>query len=277
MLHFHLIGILLLLGTIFSGVSAGQPVHRPLKVAHRGGAGLAPENTLAAFRKALELRVDAVELDVHLSKDGAVVVMHDPEVSRTTDGSGEIGRLTLAELRTLNAAARFSEETAPQRIPTLDEVLDLVKGKAEVQIEIKRRSDKSRYAGIEEKVLEAVRLRDMLEDVVIISFDFPTLQRIKVLEPQIRTCALVSTHYFRRLGGHPDPALVVADLQQHGFRCVGIKHTWLTAPLLKALHTQGFQVGVWTVNVPFLIREFAGLGVDFLTSDRPDLLNTLLP
>ncbi|MGQ4810569.1 Glycerophosphodiester phosphodiesterase [Candidatus Entotheonellaceae bacterium PAL068K] len=252
--------------------------HRILKVAHRGGAGLAPENTLAAFRRALQLRAHAVELDVHMSQDGALVVIHDPDVVVTTDGTGEVGDLALATLKTLNAAANFKgPATAPQRIPTLQEVLTLVQGHADVQIEIKQRANGRRYPGIEVKILEALRQHRMLDQVVAISFDFPTLQELKALQPNLQICALISTPYLRRLNNvRWDAAPVLDDLAAHGFDCVGVKHTWLTQPLLNALRAGGFRVGVWTVNEPLFIRQFVQMGVDFITSDRPDLLNDIL-
>jgi glycerophosphoryl diester phosphodiesterase len=250
---------------------------RPLIVAHRGGAGLAPENTLAAFHKALELQADAVELDVHMSKDGALVVMHDPDLVRTTGQVGEIRAFTLAELHPLNAAANYEgTAVAAQRIPTLQEVLALVKGRAAVQIEIKQAVDKTRYAGIEAKVLEAVRHAAMLADVLVLSFDFPTLRDLHALEPQLATCALISTAYLERFDIRRDATPVADDLAAQGFGCVGIRHTWLTEPLFHALRARHFRIGVWTVNDAFSMRKFAAMGIDFITSDRPDLLRETL-
>jgi glycerophosphoryl diester phosphodiesterase len=255
-----------------------QKLTRPRRVAHRGGAGLAPENTLAAFRLGLAHNADAVELDLHLSKDGALIVMHDAEVSRATGATGAISALTLAELRTLNAAATYKGQgVAPQRIPTLQEVFVLVRGRASVQIEIKLRGDKTRYAGIEAKVLEVVQQYDMLADVAVISFDFPTLHTITALEPRLQTCALLSTSYLLRFTAQQDATPVAAALAAQGFRCVGVKHNVLTPRLFQALHAQGLRVGVWTVNAPSSIRKFAAMGVDFITSDRPDLLRALIP
>lgn len=251
---------------------------RPLKVAHRGGAGLAPENTLAAFRKALEVGADAVELDLHMSKDGALVVMHDPDLFRTTGASGEIRTLTLTELHKFNAAATYrGNGVVPQHIPTLQEVLALVKGRANVQIEIKLSPDHARYPGMEAKVIAAVREYDMLANVTVISFDFATLRAIRTLEPTVQTCALVASLYLSRFDVRRDATLVAADLARQGCRNVGVKCTWLTAPLLHALRARDFRVGVWTVNDAFSICKFADMGVDFITSDRPDLLRQLLP
>jgi glycerophosphoryl diester phosphodiesterase len=252
-----------------------------LRVAHRGGAGLAPENTLLAFRNALEIGVDAVELDLHMSKDGALVVMHDPDVVRTTGGTGEIRHLTLAELHRFNAAATYRRNgrngVMPQHIPTLQEVLALTRGRASVQIEIKLSAARTRYPGMEAKVIEAVRQYDMLAQVMVISFDFATLHAIKSLEPTIQTCALVSSLYLSRFNLRCDATPMAADLAAQGFRWVGVKHTWLTATLWYALQAQNFRVGVWTVNDASAMRKFAHMEVDFITSDRPDLLRQVLP
>ena len=249
---------------------------RILKVAHRGGAGLAPENTLAAFQAGLEQDADALELDVHLSSDGKLVVMHDPDLTRTTDGEGSISERTLTELQQLNAAAKYKGEVAkPQRVPTLGEVLELANGKASVQIEIKVNGDGDRYNGIEAKVLEEVRQRDMLGDVVILSFDFPTLQEIRRLAPKVDTCALISTSYLQKIGAG-GPEAVAEEMASLGVQFVGIKKDWVNEKLLRALHEHDLKVGVWTVDEAKEIRKFADMGVEFITSNRPDRLREIL-
>ena len=253
-------------------------MHRPLRVAHRGGAGLAPENTLAAFRQGLAFQADAVELDLHMSRDGALVVAHDPDLKRATGAPGDIHALTLAQLQQRNAAATYKDKNIePQRIPTLEEVLELARGQASVQIEIKVRADGARYAGIEAKVVEAVRRYEMIDDVVVISFDFPTLHDIAALEPRLPTCALFSTSYVSRFGRRRADAEVAQDIASQGFRCVGAKYDTMTEGLFQAFRTRGIQVGVWTVNDEADMRKFAAMGVHFITSDRPDLLQKWLP
>lgn len=247
------------------------------KVAHRGGAGLAPENTLAAFSNGLSLEPDAIELDVHLSRDGELVVIHDPVLDRTTNGRGAVADHTAAELAQLNAAAKYSGPAAvePQPVPTLDQVLDLAKGRAGVQIEVKVAVDKSRYPGIEAKLVETLRRHDMVGDVVVLSFDFPTLQEVKRIDPAVATCALISTAYMRE-PGHSDPEAVAAEIAALGAEYVGINASLLSEPLFAGLTGRGLQVGVWTVNDVKSMREFAAMGVAFITSDRPDLLNEAL-
>ena len=237
-----------------------------------------PKNTLAAFRQGLAFQADAVELDLHMSKDGALIVAHDPNLKRATGLARDIHELTLGELQQLNAAATYKNQTIePQRIPTLQEVLALVRGRAHVQIEIKVRSDRSRYPGIEAKVVDAVRHYDMIDDVVVISFDFPTLPDIAALEPGLQTCALFSASYLSRFGVWRNDADVAEDIASQGFRCVGAKHTTMTQKLFQAFRARDIQVGVWTVNHEADMRKFAAMGVHFITSDRPDRLKKWLP
>src|SRR5438445_2364295 len=153
------------------------------RVAHRGGSHLAPENTLAAFRHALTLPIDAIELDVQMSRDGHIIVFHDNTVDKLTNGTGNILDLDFAYLRSLNAAAHFPGGwPEPQQIPTLREVLDLAKGHVQVYIEIKaskRDGVYGRYPNIAETVLSEVREAGMLNEVLVISFDWLILPFIK--------------------------------------------------------------------------------------------------
>ena len=248
-----------------------------LVVAHRGGAALAPENTLAAFDNALKIGVDMVECDVHLSRDGEVVVMHDPDVSRTTNGSGQIGSLTLAELKKLNAAAKFGDGKWPEeRIPTLGELLDRVKGKTDIQIEIKTRADGTRYPGIEQKVVALLSARGMTQAALVISFDFPTLVDIKALDPRIKTGALVTAGWMTaRAAQSPDQILdqvIKATNAEYFMPALAA----VTEPLVKATHARGLRMGVWTVDAASDMRRLAGFSVDALTSNKPDELKRTL-
>src|SRR3989440_13008201 len=166
------------------------------RVAHRGGSHLAPENTPAAFRNALTLPIDAIELDVHMSRDGRAIVFHDYTLEKRTNGEGNILDLDFSYLRSLNAAAHFPGGwPQPQQIPTLREVLDLAKSHVQVYIEIKqskRDNVYGRYPNIAETVVNEVRAAGMLDQVLIISFDWFTLPLVKSLEPSLQTGVLVS-------------------------------------------------------------------------------------
>jgi glycerophosphoryl diester phosphodiesterase len=248
------------------------------RVAHRGGAQLAPENTLAAFRNALTLPVDAIELDVHLSRDGHLVVIHDDVVDKRTNGSGRLRDLDFAYLRSLNAAARFPGSwPEPQQIPTLREVLELAKGKTHVYIEVKRRKHSGtfdRYPNIAEKVVDEVRSTGMLDQVLVISFDWTILPLFKSLEPGIQTGALISDDVWnpRAEGALQNLMKEVRDLWCNW---INVDCELFTDDLLRLAHEHGFKLGLWTVNTEAAMLRFVAAGVDSLTSDRPDLFSVL--
>lgn len=249
--------------------------HKVTLVGHRGGAGLAAENTMAAYRAGIAAGAQAIELDVHLSKDGALVVMHDPNVSTTTDGTGAIGSLTLAEIKKLNAAARSTTTKDPQEVPTLDQPLALAAAsKVDAYIEIKV-PPTGRYPGIEAKVVQAIKQAGMAGHVLVISFDLPTLQDMKTVD------ASLPTGWLMQRAGVPAAAKAsaqaLADLaKKSGVDNVGISRDYLSAEIVQAAHEKGLTVGVWTVDDPTEMRQFANWGVDAITSNRPDVLVSTL-
>ena len=251
------------------------PVQR---VAHRGGSALAPENTLAAFQNALTLPIDAIELDVHMTSDGYAIVFHDNTVERLTNGKGNILDLDFAYLRSLNAAAHFPGGwKQPQQIPTLREVLDLAQGRALVYIEIKpsqRGKDYGRYPNIAETVTAEVRAAAMLDQVLIMSFDWVVLPIIKALEPTVQTGALVSTNVWNPRADHALDTLI-AQVTTLGCQWINMDVDLFTEDMVPTVHTHGFKLGLWTVNSEVALRHCAAAGVDSLTSDRPDLFARL--
>ena len=165
-----------------------------IRIAHRGASGLAPENTLAAFSKALEIGVDAVELDVHATKERKVVVIHDGALDRTTDAKGKVCELTLEEIRKADAGIRFGREFSQERIPTLDESLDLIKGNAITVVEIKQKD----IAG---EVVKAIEDTDAIDDVVVISFHPSVLLDVRRIHPRIPSGLLIGASANGRSGG----------------------------------------------------------------------------
>ncbi|WP_170293004.1 glycerophosphodiester phosphodiesterase [Thermogemmatispora aurantia] len=248
------------------------------RIAHRGGAQLAPENTLAAFRQALVLPVDAIELDVQMSRDGHLIVFHDATVERLTDGRGNILDLDFAYLRSLNAAAHFPGGwPEPQPIPTLREVLDLVKGQRRVWIEIKpsqRGSVYGRYPGIAEAVVEELRHADMVDQAVVISFDWYLLPEVKRREPKLETGAVLSEDIWDPQAGQALDTLV-EQVRELGCSWLDVDQTLFLSQLPVLVHGCGLKLGVWTVNSLERLRELAASGVDALTSDRPTLFSAL--
>jgi len=250
------------------------------KVAHRGGSLLAPENTLAAFQRGIDEKADAIELDVHLSKDGEIVVMHDPSLYRTTGKEGYISDLSLEEIKSLDARLDYRGEPSydEQTVPTLSEVLDLIQKeerRVALQIEIKVDQHGNRYKGIEEAVISTLRTYNMIERTTIISFDFETLLTVKAMESSIKCTALVSRKFLEQIGmrGPEAVADAIADL---GVEVVGINYTYLSDKLFEAFTKRGLAIGAWTVNDEKDILRIASMGVNFITSDRPDLLRELL-
>ncbi len=257
------------------------PTRRILRVAHRGGAGLAPENTLAAFRIGLANRADALELDIHMSRDGYLVVIHDPVLARTTNQSGSVSDYDLASLKSFDATARFFGAVFErQEIPAFEEVLRLVLAvtdrTVDLQVEIKVRKDGSRYDGIEAELARVLRLYRYVEHTTVLSFDFPSLSSIAEIEPGLRTCALIGQQYLAAFGV-AGPGAVADDIAALGADCAGVSEKYLGKPLYDALRSKGLGVGAWTVDDEARMRELAALGVDFITSNRPDILAQVFP
>jgi len=245
-------------------------------VAHRGGSVLAPENTLAAFRHALSLSVDAIELDVQMSHDGHPIVFHDETVEKLTNGQGNVLDLDLTYLRTLNAAAHFPGGwSQAEQIPTLSEVLDLAHAdNRRVYIEIKpsKRGDVyGRYPGIAEAVTHEVLAADMLEHVLIMSFDWEILPQVKMLAPGVQTGALVSDDAWNP---RADNALSTLVTQVRQLQCewINLDFKLFTPEMPAFFHANGYKLGIWTVNGEADLQRLASAGVDSLTTDRPDLL-----
>jgi glycerophosphoryl diester phosphodiesterase len=244
------------------------------RVAHRGGSHLAPENTLAAFRNALTLGVDAVEMDVQMTRDGHAIVFHDTTIERLTEGEGNILDLDFAYLRSLDVAAHFPGGwPRKEQIPTLHEVLELARRRVQAYIEIKaseRDGVYGQYPQIVETVVSEIRATNMADDVLVISFDWSVLPRIKALESAITTGMLVADDVW---DPHAEGALETLLMQARklGVDWVNMDYTLCTEQIVTLLHSHNLKLGLWTVNTIEALRHFAHMGVDSLTTDRPDL------
>jgi glycerophosphoryl diester phosphodiesterase len=263
------------LAGIVVAVMAHAQLTRPLVVAHRGGAGLAPENSLAAFRQALDLGVDALELDVHLSRDGELVVIHDPTLERTTSGSGPVAARPWADLAALRLKSGFPGRFQDERLPRLDDVLALAAGRPglRVQVEIKGGAGDF-YPGIEAKVVGAIERRALADRVIAIAFEDETLRRLRALRPSLTTYGLTSPRRLDQRG--QDLAGYLAAMQALGVAGVGLDQRLVTLEVVAEARRRGLRIGAWTVNDPEAMRRFAGMELDFITTDRPDLLKAVL-
>lgn len=245
-------------------------------VAHRGGAGLGAENVLSTFRIGLNYNSDYLEMDVHLTKDGIPVVIHDATLDRTTNGSGPVSNYTFAQLLNLNAVAKYPNKSYGERIPALAEVLDLAKPTlAGLEVEIKVGADGKPYPGIEQKVMDEIAARDMLDRVKIMAFEFDTLKRVRAISPGVKTVALMTTDYFRRMDVGK-PAAIMDDVSTYGANGIGVNKDLLTPALVDEAHRRKMAVGVWTVDDEAEMQKFIGMGVDGITTNRPDILKKVL-
>jgi glycerophosphoryl diester phosphodiesterase len=253
-------------------------VHNVQRVAHRGGSLLAPENTLAAFRNALTLATDAIELDVQMSHDGQLIVFHDNTLERLTNGEGNILDCDFEYLRSLNASAHFKGGwPVEQQIPTLREVLELARARKQVYIEIKtseRDGVLGRYPNIARAVVKEVQALGMARQIVVISFDWPMLLAVKSLEPLIQTGAIVSKEAWSPTG---EQTLEVLLEHMKTFACswISFDYKLFTADMPTIIHKSGLKLNLWTVNTLVDMQRFSNAQVDSLTSDRPDLFSQL--
>ncbi len=219
-----------------------------LTIGHRGIMGVEPENTLRSFVAAQESGLDVIELDLHLSKDGALVVMHDAEVDRTTDGTGAIADRTLAELRALDAGRG-------ERIPVFEEVLDAVR--APLQAEIKDVQAARALAGV-------MNARDLTDRVEVSSFHDEAITEIARLVPGVRT-ALVASRY----GTDVVERAVTAGA---GAVCLNIRR--LTLEIVEQARKAELRIFGWVVNTQDHLRLVRALGLDGATTDYPEIKRT---
>jgi glycerophosphoryl diester phosphodiesterase len=252
------------------GVAAvGMAGSAPRIVAHRGGAALAPENSLTAFRGAVGLGADALEFDIHLTADGEPVVIHDATLERTTTGQGAVGDTTLAQLRALRLRGPAGDP-GDDIVPTLDEVLDLAAPAAvELLPEIKTAVGGRRYPGIEDKVLALLRARGLAARATVLSFDETTLRRLRQLDPAQRTMLLVSPRRLERARVWATEAVRWA--RDIGATDLGMGYATIDARVVAAARASGLRLAAWTVNDEVALRRVLDLGVDIVISDRPDL------
>jgi len=234
----------------------GAPV---MRVGHRGAKGHAPENTMASFNCGVALGASVVETDVHLSRDGEVVVIHDHTVDRTTDGHGYVKDMTVAELKSLDAGAWFDPKFAGERILTLAELLAWGKDRVPIAIEIK--NGPLYYPGIAERTIRLLRAHGMEHQAILISFDHLVLREAKMIAPEVATGIL----YAARL---VDP---VGAARLAGANALHPAWAFVTPDLVENAHAAGLAVSPWCPNDVQSLRWLDNMGVDSIGTDYPDL------
>jgi glycerophosphoryl diester phosphodiesterase len=238
----------------------------PLIIAHRGDSAHRPENTLASFASALEVGAEVIELDVHLTRDGHAVVIHDPTVDRTTDGTGRIVDHTLAEMRRLSAGypSRFASEYAGERVSTLAEALNFLRGRCRVMIEIKPDAvTEDAEAGIEAVTVAEVRKAKMDRDVALISFSRRALLRCRTQAAEI-----LRGHLFFE----GEPGDVIAGAREIGSELVMPHKSMLSPDLRDRGREAGLKVATWVIDDPLELQSLAHYDLYGVGSNRPGIL-----
>lgn len=251
---------------------AAETMVAPLYAAHRGGALLWPENSMLAFRSALAMGADFLELDVHLSRDGEVVVIHDPTLDRTTTGTGPVREHTLAELQALQLKDR-SGAVVPEPPPTLEQVVALAAaGKRQMLLEIKLDEQRRPYPGIEEKVFAVLDRHRFTPFTIVMAFEGDTWRRVRQLRPDARAGALYSPRTLPASRVEPE----LQALREAGVSFVGLHQALVGPEVPGQARLAGLTLGVWTVNERDAIERFLTAGAGVVITDRPDLAKELL-
>lgn len=241
-----------------------MPNTKPLVIAHRGSSKEAPENTMAAFRLALEQGCDAIEIDIHLSADRRIIVCHDATIDRTTNGTGAIKEMTAAQLRQYDAGSWFGESFAGERLPLLDEMLDLVPASIGINIEIKSYQNPDVIG----TVLELLESRNRLDSVFFSCFGHDCMVRLKQAAPKARVGLLYDTDAAE--------CLTYFKLQQVEGYSLHPHHACVDGSYIESAKAQGLQIYPWTVDEPERLRELIRAGASGIITNRPQLMRELL-
>ncbi len=229
-------------------------------IAHRGASGHAPENTMAAFKLALEMGAEAVELDVHQSKDHELVVIHDEDLKRVGGRKARVRDLTARELAQADVGSWYAKRFSSEGVPTLDQVFDLVDGKAELHVEIKRGS--SLYPGIEERVVDLIQRRKAWSRTLVSSFDHQALYMARSLDERVRVGYLLGLTPMRTAW---------RELSELKAESLNLSRRQADARKLRGCRQRGLKMLVYTVNTQRELAKLSKLGVDGVFSNFPEL------
>ena len=259
-------GIFALSPILFFNYEASSPSNF-LIIGHRGGAELVPENTISAIQKALDMNVDRIEIDIHQTKDNQLILMHDLTLDRTTNGHGLIKDYTLNELLDLDAGSKFNSSFQNEKIPSLTEVLNLVNGRKELIIEVKKGNEY--YPNIEENLVRLIHENQAQDWIIIHSFSTKVIEKIHSLSPEIRLHKLF-------IGNLPFSNYIYSDhLEYFNFDNYdyiseySINYHFATRKIINYLKSTGKKVNIWTVNDHQSIEDLLHLGVNGIITDNP--------
>ncbi|WP_167578575.1 glycerophosphodiester phosphodiesterase [Jeotgalibacillus proteolyticus] len=227
--------------------------------AHRGASGIHPENTMKAFKEAYKAGCDGIELDVQRTKDGVLVVIHDETVNRTTNGKGMVGKLTYKEIRSLNAGYNKRKWFTHDKVPTLDEVFEWLKGN-NLLCNVELKTDKVKYPGLEEDVLQKIAQYSLSDRMILSSFNLQTLMRLHELGTSIPKAAIYSKKGV-------NPSLLA---QTTNASAIHANHRVMTPALMESCQRMNIQVRLYTLNQPAKLKEWMEAGLAGVITDYPD-------
>lgn len=246
----------------------------PIVVAHRGASGYAPENTMAAIKKAITMGVDMIEIDVQLSKDKEVVLMHDLTVDRTTNGKGKVRDLYLEEIKKLDAGKWFSSEFLGEKVPTLEEVIQAINGQCKLLIEVKR--VKSKKLEIENKIVQLINKYNAYNWCIVQSFETQVIKNIQALDKSIE-CHKLVTMNISVLPLHIDSRIKTGTIYKYKtVQSINPYFKMLNKRKVNKIHSRGQKIITWTVNEPEDMKRMIEMGVDGIITNYPDRLIQLL-
>ncbi len=237
-----------------------------LNIAHRGFSGKYPENTMLAFKKAVEAGADGIELDVHFTKDGEVVIIHDERIDRTSDGEGYVVDFTYAEISGFDASAGFAGVYGFNRIPTLREYFELVKPIEGFITNIELKTSINEYPGIEKVVLELIDEFGLEDRIIISSFNHYSIMRTKAINPRIK-CGFLESSWIYNFGEYT---------KTRGVECVHPLYLSLNEESVSEIKSNGIQINTWTVNKEADVERLYNLGVDAVISNYPDMVKGVI-
>ena len=248
---------------------------KPLIIAHRGASGLVPENTLVAFEKAIEIGVDRIEMDLRQTLDGVVIVMHDKTIKRTTNGWGSARKMSLTKIQRYSAGSWFHYNFSSEKVPTFRQVLELVKGRTTLLLEIK---DGSPYHhGIERNVIDLINEYDAQDWCIVQSFNDKVLKNFRALpglNSSVQKLFEIVIPVAPFIGGSQ---FTYKALRHYDFaQEVNVNFKNVTPLVVKNVHKMGKKINVWTVNDEYDLRLFVEMGVDGIITDYPDRLKRIL-
>jgi len=237
-------------------------------IGHRGASGNAPENTLASFDLALENGVDAIELDIHQSKDGEIVAIHDDSVDRTTNGKGLVSSLTCDELKKLDAGSWFDKKYSEESVPLLDEIFSRYKKSLDFILDIKLGSEA--YPGIEKKICSLIESHNVTDKIVISSTKITILNKFKNINCNLKLGKIIKTNEFWRTLFDPSSFIIKNGLLPQ-MKCITPHWTVVNPNLISVAHEHNLDVYPWTVDKERLIRTMIFRGVDGIITNFPEI------